>query len=120
MWMTIWINSVTLVSVLFIAFMIGKFFCIGFCETIYDSIDDEDDFLEFFITFGVLGIILLCPTWIGYVYNIKFLLVFCGGFGTIFNTLVIGILLLMWISKCVVPWFEEVHNNIKYKKHGRH
>lgn len=104
--------TASLLALLLLA--IGKFFCIGWMEDIFDALSNEIDGVTIWL--GIISGCLMTITWIGYVLDIEILYVLFFVFGGMFGLVywMFGIVIL--ITEVIAPVLSEIHHNIRCRK----
>ncbi|USL83899.1 hypothetical protein A4_232 [Escherichia phage A4] len=104
---------------------IGKFFCVKFVEDVYEDIESDYESKCFFHVGYIICLVTTIFTWIVYVFGIGItsigepvLCIIGLVFSSIFGLLFMIILMYNLICTAIVPFFYEIHNNIKRKKRG--
>lgn len=111
---TVLFTSITLVSVLFLALVVLKFFYISPFHQIYDYIDEMGNMM--LVMWGIVALSVIA--WFSYFTESQFgiaIAVLLASI-TLFVLSIIGtISLLIYV---IIPWFYETHRRIRSKRGG--
>lgn len=103
-------------SVLTLLISIGKFFCVGFLEEIWDCLMGEIEGLTIWLSY-ISGFFLIFSWW-GYMADIDFLFAIGMFFGCIIGVFSVIFMLIIVISEYIVPKVTDMHENIRRKRKG--
>lgn len=118
-WFLTWAEINTIVLVLTTLMFIGKFFCVGFCVSIYDSTEKRtwgDDGRGFMWAFYWISIPFVVSSWIFYFYEIPPGFVISTGGSSVCLFISTVIILCYWLARKVGPGLHRFHRELKNKK----